>query len=92
MNTLGSSMKEIGPGSRRDTLDDHFGDMNWKKVCGLGLSSIMFSWIEFDRHLDRHILTVQNQSSCAQVKPTLTRVPRVNSSSSRVICEIERRS
>jgi hypothetical protein len=27
----------MGPGSRRDTLDDHFGDMNWKKICDLGL-------------------------------------------------------
>jgi hypothetical protein len=35
-NALGSSTKEMGPGSRRDTLDDHFGDMNWKKVCNLG--------------------------------------------------------
>jgi hypothetical protein len=35
-NSLGSSTKEMGPGSCRDTLDDHFGDMNWKKICGLG--------------------------------------------------------
>ena len=26
----------MGPGSRRDTLDDHFGDRNWKKTTGLG--------------------------------------------------------
>jgi hypothetical protein len=26
----------MGPGSRRDALDDHFGDWNWKKVVGLG--------------------------------------------------------
>ncbi|KAG1795019.1 uncharacterized protein HD556DRAFT_1442348 [Suillus plorans] len=26
----------MGPGSRRDTLDDHFGDWNWKKLVGLG--------------------------------------------------------
>ena len=35
-NALSASTKEMGPGSRRDTLDDHFGDMNWKKICGLG--------------------------------------------------------
>jgi hypothetical protein len=40
-NALSSSTKEMGPGSRRDTLDDHFGDMNWKKVCGLGLLIIL---------------------------------------------------
>ncbi|KAJ8584343.1 hypothetical protein M405DRAFT_866304 [Rhizopogon salebrosus TDB-379] len=30
------SKNEMGPGSRRDTLDDHFGDWNWKKIVGLG--------------------------------------------------------
>ncbi|KAG1872496.1 hypothetical protein DFJ58DRAFT_677370 [Suillus subalutaceus] len=25
-----------GPGNRRDTLDDHFGDWNWKKIILLG--------------------------------------------------------
>ncbi|KAG2155314.1 uncharacterized protein EDB93DRAFT_1239208 [Suillus bovinus] len=28
--------KEMGPGSQRDTLDDHFGDWNWKKIIRLG--------------------------------------------------------
>ena len=32
MNPVASSTKEMGPGSRRDTLDDHFGDYNWRKV------------------------------------------------------------
>lgn len=36
INPVASSTKEMGPGSRRDTLDDHFGDWNWKKVIGLG--------------------------------------------------------
>ncbi|KAG2090914.1 uncharacterized protein F5147DRAFT_748193 [Suillus discolor] len=36
INPVASSMKAMGPGSRRDTLDDHFGDWNWKKVVGLG--------------------------------------------------------
>jgi hypothetical protein len=35
-NSLGSNTKEMGPGSCRDTLDDHFGDINWKKTCRLG--------------------------------------------------------
>jgi hypothetical protein len=26
----------MGPGARRDTLDDHFGDWNWKKITMLG--------------------------------------------------------
>ncbi|KAG1732168.1 hypothetical protein EDB19DRAFT_1831477, partial [Suillus lakei] len=28
--------REMGPGSRRDTLDDHFNDWNWKKICAMG--------------------------------------------------------
>ncbi|KAG1836417.1 hypothetical protein F4604DRAFT_1886055 [Suillus subluteus] len=36
INPVASSTKEMGPGARRDTLDDYFGDSNWKKVVGLG--------------------------------------------------------
>ena len=34
-NAVANSTKEMGPGSRRDTLDDHFGDYNWKKIIHL---------------------------------------------------------
>ncbi|KAG1788974.1 uncharacterized protein HD556DRAFT_1311720 [Suillus plorans] len=34
-NRVASSTKEMGPGTRRDTLDDHFGDWNWKKTTTL---------------------------------------------------------
>ena len=37
LNPAGSSMKDMGPGHHCDTLDDHFGDWNWKKLIGLGL-------------------------------------------------------
>jgi hypothetical protein len=36
INGLAGSTREMGPGSRRDTLEDHMGDGNWKKVVGLG--------------------------------------------------------
>ncbi|KAG6806609.1 hypothetical protein H0H92_010691 [Tricholoma furcatifolium] len=32
INAVANSTKEMGPGSRRDTLDDHFGDYNWQKI------------------------------------------------------------
>ncbi len=35
MNGLAASTKEMGPGSRRDTLDDHFGDYNWRKTVNI---------------------------------------------------------
>ena len=36
INCVATSMREMGPGSCRDTLDDHFGDWNWKKIVLLG--------------------------------------------------------
>ncbi|KAJ7729133.1 hypothetical protein B0H14DRAFT_3518394 [Mycena olivaceomarginata] len=33
-NPLASSTKEMGPGARRDALDDHFNDWNHKKIWG----------------------------------------------------------
>ena len=36
INPVATSTKEMGPGSRRDTLDDHFGDFNWKKTTKIG--------------------------------------------------------
>jgi Kyakuja-Dileera-Zisupton transposase len=35
-NGLAYSTREMGPGSRRDTLDDHFAAVNWAKVSKLG--------------------------------------------------------
>ncbi|KAG2750180.1 hypothetical protein P692DRAFT_20874680 [Suillus brevipes Sb2] len=47
INRVASSTKEMGPGARRDTLDDHFSDWNWKKVTMLAPSlSVWKSEIE----------------------------------------------
>ncbi|KAJ7097255.1 hypothetical protein B0H15DRAFT_773428 [Mycena belliarum] len=35
-NRLATSTKEKGPGARRDALDDHFNDVNHKKIVALG--------------------------------------------------------
>ena len=43
-NAVTNSTKEMGPGSCRDTLDDHFGNYNWRKVTNLCMSHyILFS-------------------------------------------------
>ncbi|KIK58953.1 hypothetical protein GYMLUDRAFT_170283, partial [Collybiopsis luxurians FD-317 M1] len=34
-NSLSGSTKKMGPGSRRNTLDDHFGDHNWRKIISI---------------------------------------------------------
>ncbi|KAG2107192.1 uncharacterized protein F5147DRAFT_746009 [Suillus discolor] len=41
INSVASSTKAMGPGCRRDMLDNHFGDWNWKKVVGLGSSLLL---------------------------------------------------
>ncbi|KIM60068.1 hypothetical protein SCLCIDRAFT_26859 [Scleroderma citrinum Foug A] len=38
LNAAALSTKEMGPGHRQDTLDDYFGDWNWKKLIMLGPS------------------------------------------------------
>ncbi|KAG6914738.1 hypothetical protein DXG01_015688 [Tephrocybe rancida] len=38
INPVATSTREMGPGHRRDTLDDHFGDWNWKKSCLMGVT------------------------------------------------------
>ncbi|KAJ3500512.1 hypothetical protein NMY22_g19238 [Coprinellus aureogranulatus] len=37
-NPLGPATREMGPGTRRDTLDFNFGDYNWRKITHLGNS------------------------------------------------------
>ncbi|KAJ7776476.1 hypothetical protein DFH07DRAFT_865693 [Mycena maculata] len=34
---VATSTREMGPGSRSDTLDDHWSHWNWQKLVGLGL-------------------------------------------------------
>jgi hypothetical protein len=35
---VGTSTREMGPGSREDTLNGHWGSWNWQKLVGLGKS------------------------------------------------------
>ncbi|KAJ6493479.1 hypothetical protein DFH09DRAFT_1104473 [Mycena vulgaris] len=35
-NPLAGSTKEMGPGARCDTLNEHFNDWNWKKIIAFG--------------------------------------------------------
>lgn len=36
MNPVAHSTREMGPGSRHDTLDDHCGHVNWRKTATFG--------------------------------------------------------
>ncbi|KAI0037407.1 hypothetical protein FA95DRAFT_1477477, partial [Auriscalpium vulgare] len=37
VNGAAASTKEMGPGGRHDTVDDHCGHSNWRKIVGLGM-------------------------------------------------------
>jgi hypothetical protein len=47
VNPLAPSTKEMGPGSRHDTLDAHFGDYNWRKFVGMGTQLPLVSHVSF---------------------------------------------
>ncbi|KAF8958733.1 hypothetical protein BDZ97DRAFT_1923495 [Flammula alnicola] len=36
INPVATSTREMGPGNRRDTVDGHFGDFNWRKTSSMG--------------------------------------------------------
>lgn len=52
INGTAGMTQEMGPGSRRDTLDDFLGDWNWKKVANMGKSKSHSS--RFVAHADRN--------------------------------------
>lgn len=49
INPIATSTHEMGPGSRCDTLDDHFNDWNWKKVCSMGKTLALSSRLPYRR-------------------------------------------
>jgi hypothetical protein len=64
INPAATSTKEMGEGSRHDTIDDLFGDWNYRKVIGLGKLFVplqccaCLSYSFFSRSIS------QNQTSC----------------------------
>ena len=44
-NALGNAMKSMGPGSRHDVLDDHFGHWNYEKYISMG--KVSSRWSDF---------------------------------------------
>lgn len=44
---VASSTREMGPGSREDTLNCHLGHWNWQKLVGMGAYS---RWLEAEYH------------------------------------------
>lgn len=43
MNAIATATREMGPGFRHDTMDDHWQSLNWRKIVGLG---------EYEHHVE----------------------------------------
>jgi hypothetical protein len=37
LNKLAPSTREMGPGMRKDHINDHLGDINWRRVRNMGI-------------------------------------------------------
>ncbi|RXW12097.1 hypothetical protein EST38_g13758 [Candolleomyces aberdarensis] len=58
LNPLATSTREMGPGTRRDTLDYHFGDYNWRKIIRLG-DSLLKKLITATSDVAEHVIAHQ---------------------------------
>ncbi|KAJ7434219.1 hypothetical protein B0H11DRAFT_2258641 [Mycena galericulata] len=61
---VATSTREMGPGSRLDTLDDHWGHWNWQKLIGLGFllrKRLLNAIAERNRHVDALATFTANQ-------------------------------
>jgi hypothetical protein len=67
---MGASTREMGPGSRQDTLDDFWHYWNWNKVVGMGEQIICsFAWYSFAdrpfRAYSSYPFPQSNERTCA---------------------------
>ncbi|KAJ6548887.1 hypothetical protein B0H19DRAFT_1032024 [Mycena capillaripes] len=53
INRLATSTREMGPNLRREVLDDHFNDWNWKKILSMGKCRVWGASAELI-HTSRH--------------------------------------
>ncbi|KAJ2936112.1 hypothetical protein H1R20_g975, partial [Candolleomyces eurysporus] len=58
LNPLATSTREMGPGTRRDTLDYHFGDYNWRKIIRLG-NSLLKKMVTATSDVAEHVIVHQ---------------------------------
>ncbi|KAJ7358033.1 hypothetical protein DFH08DRAFT_687643, partial [Mycena albidolilacea] len=72
---VATSTREMGPGSRHDTLDDHWGHWNWEKLTGLGalLKKCMLCAIP-ERNFQRGSLATFTENQAEHVGEWMTMV------------------
>lgn len=67
INGAAGMTQEMGPGARRDTLDDFLGDWNWKKVTNMG-ESVQFSFRDHRLNRNSCITPPQVQDSGSRMR------------------------
>jgi hypothetical protein len=82
INSAAQSTKEMGPGSRRDTLDDHFGDWNWKKIIKMGKLRIFLAQPLILRSV-RFYVDEENTGCGAHAKRSDSGIPSLRSDNPR---------
>ncbi|KAF9489536.1 hypothetical protein BDN71DRAFT_1512056 [Pleurotus eryngii] len=63
LNPVANSTKEMGPGGRHDTLDDHIAHHNWRKLAGLGDTLHRRLWVAIAESSRQTILFQEFTSS-----------------------------
>jgi hypothetical protein len=64
INPISMSTREMTAGARHDTIDDHAGSWNWRKITNLGIGvSLYYTWIPT-------YLTIREGACCAIVPGT----------------------
>ncbi|KAJ2936266.1 hypothetical protein H1R20_g828, partial [Candolleomyces eurysporus] len=58
LNPLATSTQEMGPGTRRNTLDYHFRDYNWRKIIRLG-NSLLKKMVTATSDVAEHVIAHQ---------------------------------
>ncbi|KAJ7253593.1 hypothetical protein C8J57DRAFT_1519322 [Mycena rebaudengoi] len=66
-NPLAGSTKEMGPGSRRDTLDNHFNDWNHKKIIAFGRIMLRKMQAAVPEMVEARVARVEMEASLEQV-------------------------
>jgi hypothetical protein len=80
---VATSTREMGPGSRTDTLDDHWSHWNWQKLVGLGilLKKRLLAGIR-ERNFQQELLATFTENQQAHVPEWTAMVDAFNADNS----------
>ncbi|KAJ7733474.1 hypothetical protein B0H16DRAFT_1468065 [Mycena metata] len=74
-NPLASSTKKMGPGARRDALDDHFNDWNYKKILAFGRAMLKKMENTVPQMVEKKAVLAEMEASLAAASGALEEGP-----------------